>query len=63
VDRPAARARLLLPALLAGLIQVVGSFGAAIRQPSARPMDALAVALLLAGPALLSARRRSRPPR
>ena len=58
VDRPVARARLLLPVLLAGLLQVVGSFGAATRQPSARPVDTFAVALLLAGPALLLLRRR-----
>lgn len=58
VERPVARARLLLPALLAGLFQVAGSFGAATRQPPARPLDALAVVLLLAGPALLLARRR-----
>lgn len=58
MKRVALDARLLLPALAAGFIQVVGSFGAADRQPGARPLDALAVVLLLLGPAALPARRR-----
>lgn len=58
MNRVALDARLLLPALAAGFIQVVGSFGAAGRQPDARPLDALAVVLLLIGPAVLPARRR-----
>jgi signal transduction histidine kinase len=41
-------------ALLA-LIQVLGTHGAALRQPEARPVDALAVVLLVAGPAALLA--------
>src|SRR5690606_10027353 len=39
-------------------IQVVGSFGAARGQPEREPLDALAIMLLLAGPALLFFRRR-----
>ena len=35
------------------VVQVVGSIGATHGQPEARPMDALAVALLLAGPLAL----------
>lgn len=58
VDATLARARLLLPALAAGVIQVVGSFGAAQRQPATRPLDAVAIVLLLIGPAALLARRR-----
>ncbi|MEN8581117.1 sensor histidine kinase [Burkholderia sp. RS01] len=41
------------------LIQVVGTVFASARQPDHRPLDALAVALLLAGPAALSQRRRA----
>ncbi|BCT75344.1 two-component sensor histidine kinase [Sinomonas cyclohexanicum] len=37
------------------LIQVLGTHGAAFRQPEARPLDALAATLLVAGPALLLA--------
>src|SRR5882757_4703009 len=57
-DRLAALARLVVPALVAGGIQLAGSFGASMRQPVARPLDAVAVVLLLAGPAALLARRR-----
>jgi signal transduction histidine kinase len=39
-------------------IQVLGSFGAAHQQPERRPIDLLAVLLLLAGPAFLLVRRR-----
>jgi signal transduction histidine kinase len=41
------------------LIQVVGTVFASARQPDHRPLDALAVALLLLGPAALSLRRRA----
>ncbi|MBO0875951.1 MAG: histidine kinase dimerization/phosphoacceptor domain-containing protein, partial [Pseudonocardia sp.] len=54
----ATRAWLLGPAVLAGFVQLMGGFGAAARQPTARPLDALAVALLLVGPLALLARRR-----
>ncbi|WP_211877513.1 sensor histidine kinase [Pseudarthrobacter albicanus] len=40
-------------------VQVVGTLFAAARQPDHRPLDALAFALLLAGPAALSLRRRA----
>ncbi|MEZ5408307.1 MAG: histidine kinase [Acidimicrobiales bacterium] len=43
----------------AGLIQVVGTVGAAHNQPDRRPLDALAVALVLAGPAALLGLRRA----
>jgi signal transduction histidine kinase len=52
VRRPPTVVRFLGPALLA-LLQVVGSFGAAHFQPERRPVDALAVLLLVAGPAAL----------
>lgn len=45
-------------AAAAGLVQVVGTLGAAHNQPDRRPLDALAAALVLAGPtALLGLRR------
>jgi signal transduction histidine kinase len=40
------------------VVQVVGTVFAAARQPDHRPLDLLAFALLLAGPAALSVRRR-----
>jgi signal transduction histidine kinase len=46
-----------VPALAAGAVQLGGSIGAAAHQPAARPLDPLAVALLLIGPAALLARR------
>jgi len=58
VDRVARTARLVLPALFAAAIGVGGSFGAALRQPFAHPLDGPAVALLLAGAAVLLARWR-----
>jgi signal transduction histidine kinase len=58
VDRYAGAARLLGPALLAAAIQLGGTFGAATHQPGARPLDAVAVALLLAGPVALLGRCR-----
>jgi signal transduction histidine kinase len=46
--------------LVAGvaLVQVVGSFGASRGQPEREALDPLAIVLLLAGPAMLLARRR-----
>ena len=41
-----------------GVFQVVGSFGAADNQPERRPIDALAIALVLAGPVALAWRDR-----
>jgi signal transduction histidine kinase len=41
------------------VFQVVGTFFASTRQPDHRPLDALAFALLLLGPASLSLRRRA----
>ncbi|MET3921367.1 sensor histidine kinase [Arthrobacter sp. UYEF20] len=41
------------------VVQVVGTVFAAARQPDHRPLDVLAFALLLAGPAALSLRRRA----
>jgi signal transduction histidine kinase len=58
VERYAGAARLLGPALLAAAIQLVGTAGAATHQLNARPLDAVAVALLLAGPVALLARYR-----
>ncbi|MEA5456272.1 sensor histidine kinase [Sinomonas sp. JGH33] len=40
-------------AVVLALIQIVGTHVAALRQPEARPLDALAVILLAAGPGLL----------
>jgi signal transduction histidine kinase len=51
-------ARLVVPALAAGAVQLGGSIGAAVHQPAARPLDPLAVVLLLIGPIALLARRR-----
>jgi signal transduction histidine kinase len=58
VERYAGAARLLGPALLAAAIQLVGTAGAATHQLNARPLDALAVVLLLTGPVALLARYR-----
>ncbi|MDP9883227.1 signal transduction histidine kinase [Sinomonas atrocyanea] len=44
------------------LVQVFGTHGAAFRQPGARPVDAFAVILLVAGPALLLALARTPGP-
>jgi signal transduction histidine kinase len=44
------------------LVQVLGTHGAAVRQPDARAVDLLAVLLLVAGPALLLALPRSPGP-
>ena len=48
----------MLLGLLAALIQIGGCFGAAGRQPTARPLDIFAVLLLLCGPMALLLRRR-----
>jgi signal transduction histidine kinase len=45
--------------IVAAVIQVVGTLFASARQPDHRPLDLLAFALLLAGPAALSLRRRA----
>jgi signal transduction histidine kinase len=45
-------------AFLIGLFQVVGSFGADRNQPGGRPLDTLAIVLLLAGPLALARRDR-----
>jgi signal transduction histidine kinase len=58
VSSHASRAWLLAPAVFAGFVQLMGGFGAASRQPATRPLDALAVALLVVGPVALLARRR-----
>ena len=47
-----------LSAAAIGVFQLVGSFGAAHNQPDRRPMDALAVILVLVGPAALAVRDR-----
>ena len=47
----------VLPVLV-GLFQIVGSIGAADNQPDRKALDAVAFALLLAGPAALTLRRR-----
>jgi signal transduction histidine kinase len=47
-----------LGALALGAFQVIGSFGAADNQPDRMPMDALAVLLVLLGPAALAWRDR-----
>jgi len=47
-----------LPALAIGAFQVIGSFGAAHGQPDRKPIDAVAVLLVLVGPAGLTLRDR-----
>ena len=47
-----------LTALVVALFQVMGSLGAADRQPDRRSIDALAIVLLLIGPAALAVRDR-----
>jgi signal transduction histidine kinase len=44
--------------LAVGVVQVLGTFGAARGQPEGEPLDALAVILVAAGPVALLARRR-----
>lgn len=53
-----ARSAVLLTAFGIGLFQVIGSLGAADRQPSRRGIDALALVFMLAGPATLAVRDR-----
>ncbi len=53
--------RLVLPVVV-GLIQVFGTRAAQHNQPTARPLDLLAYALLLVGPAALAFRRAHRIP-
>ena len=48
--------------LALAVVQVVGSLGAARAQPDRRPLDLLAVALLLAGPVALALMTRARVP-
>jgi signal transduction histidine kinase len=55
---PRSRSWVVLTALAIGLVQVVGSFGAAEDEPERRAIDALAVALVLVGPAALAWRDR-----
>ena len=52
----------LVLAVALAVLQVVGSLGAARAQPDARPLDVLAVALLLAGPVALALMTRARVP-
>jgi signal transduction histidine kinase len=52
------RTAIWLSALGIGLFQLIGSFGAANNQPERKDMDALAVALVLIGPAALAVRDR-----
>jgi len=47
-----------LSALLIGVFQVGGSYGAATNQPEMRPIDGLALVLLVAGPLALAVRDR-----
>ena len=66
MGRHAYRARVSIPsrtsvwltALAVGLLQVMGSFGAADRQPDRRSLNAVAIVLLLVGPAALAVRDR-----
>src|SRR5687767_7710805 len=52
------RAAIWLSALAIGAVQLVGSFGAAENQPDRKGIDALAVVLILLGPASLAVRDR-----
>src|SRR3954469_893132 len=52
------RSAIWLSALGVGLFQIIGSYGAANRQPDRKDIDALAVVLLLAGPIALAVRDR-----
>ena len=47
--------------VVVGALTVAGTAGAALGQPAARPIDVLAMVLLLTGPAALLARRRHPP--
>lgn len=52
------RTAVVLSALAIGWVQVVGSFGASTNQPERRPIDAVALVLVLLGPAALTRRDR-----
>ena len=56
--QPTPRATVLLTALGVGVLQIVGSIGAANNQPDRNGLDVLAVVLLLIGPAALAVRDR-----
>src|SRR5262245_53460676 len=56
--RTVPRASMWLSALAVAALQVVGTFGASDSQPERRALDALAVVLLLVGPAALAVRDR-----
>jgi signal transduction histidine kinase len=56
--RPRPHPAIWLSALAIGGFQLVGSFGAADNQPDRTPLDALAVVLILLGPAALAVRDR-----
>ena len=55
---PRTRLAIWVTAGLVGAFQLIGSYGAASNQPERRPMDVLAVVLVLAGPAALAFRDR-----
>jgi signal transduction histidine kinase len=55
---PLVRWRSLVLPLIVGLVQVAGTYGSSVKQPEARPFDALAVFFLIAGPLALIVRRR-----
>jgi len=55
---PRSRSGIWLAALVIAVVQVGGSYGAGHNQPLRKPIDALAVVLLLVGPAALAGRDR-----
>jgi len=52
------RRAVLLSAFGVGVFQIVGTFGASNNQPARKPVDALAIALVIAGPIALAFRDR-----
>jgi signal transduction histidine kinase len=52
------RRAVLLSALGVAIFQIVGTFGASSNQPGRKPVDALAILLVIAGPAVLAIRDR-----
>ena len=52
------RRAVLLSALGVGVFQIVGTFGAGHNQPGRKPVDALAILLVIAGPIALAVRDR-----
>ena len=52
----------LLSALGVGVFQIAGTFGAAHEQTDRKPVDVLAIALVLVGPIALSMPRPQTPP-